>query len=670
MKPTPMVQLIAVILDADVDSVTRKLLEAGVIDFIDRKEVAGELELKTIGDSESTREIARLRSKIETMLAEAAVDTSSIELDLSRMDSLDLENVASQIDRVSRRIEEFRTTESDAELELGNLHEIKRQISLFGTMDSAINSEPRFSFLSFHTGSVEEMKAPNLRDSIDPFSAVLVENGASDGRLHFVLIAMKRDDRTMEEILHGHGWSDMPAITPVDRGREVESSIEERISRTTQRIDEAREGRIAELDSYREELVEFWKQLRIRELYGEVQSNFSRTKRTVVFSGWMPEHRREEIEGRIHDACGNRHYVEWRHPSPLEIKSIPVEMRNPKFLAPFELLVRNFALPAYGSVDPTPLVALTYLVMFGLMFGDAGHGLVLILAGIIGRLIGRPRDSVRKLLTLLIWCGASAVITGVLFGSYFGMQWFPPIWFDFHGIVSGHSGGRLVSNIYDVLAITVYFGVSVIGLGLLINWINLIGRRNWFELIFDKAGVLGGVVYGAGFAGGVSFVRSGYTTLPDARLLLLGIAFPLVLFAFKPPIVYLRKRRRGRAGRLHLLSFVDFAMEWIVEMLELFSGYLANTLSFMRVAGLGIAHEALLIAFFEIAYSVGGGTIKPLSLLVLLAGQILTILLEGLSAGIQSLRLNYYEFFSKYFTAAKRGYSPVSLQTKARKESA
>ena len=103
-------------------------------------------------------------------------------------------------------------------------------------------------------------------------------------------------------------------------------------------------------------------------------------------------------------------------------------------------------------------------------------------------------------------------------------------------------------------------------------------------------------------------------------------------------------------------------MEWVVEMLEIFSGYLANTLSFMRVAGLGIAHVSLMAAFFQIAGMVGGGGTNLWTVLLLIAGNVLVIALEGLSAGIQSLRLNYYEFFSKYFRGAGKAYMPVSLR--------
>ncbi|MFW5710668.1 MAG: V-type ATPase 116kDa subunit family protein, partial [Spirochaetota bacterium] len=98
--------------------------------------------------------------------------------------------------------------------------------------------------------------------------------------------------------------------------------------------------------------------------------------------------------------------------------------------------------------------------------------------------------------------------------------------------------------------------------------------------------------------------------------------------------------------------------------LEIFSGYLSNTLSFMRVAGLGIAHVSLMMAFFQIAeMAASGGRFTLWSYLILLLGNALVIGLEGLSAGIQSLRLNYYEFFSKYFAGNGRAYAPISLRS-------
>jgi V/A-type H+-transporting ATPase subunit I len=332
-------------------------------------------------------------------------------------------------------------------------------------------------------------------------------------------------------------------------------------------------------------------------------------------------------------------------------------------LKPFQMLVQNYATPAYGTIDPTPLVAVTYLCMFGLMFGDAGHGLVLMIGGLLGLTLGRGlSDGVRNLFKLISWCGGAAVLAGVLFGSYFGFSLVPALWFDYHGAVVGHAHeGSLVSNIFGILAITLYFGIGVISLGLVLNWINLVVTRRWLDLFLSKGGLLGAWMYGAGVYVGAVFARSGYRELPPAGLLFWILGVPALLLALGPPLHSLG--HHGKSRRFGFFTLVDWFMEWIVELLEIASGYLANTLSFMRVAGLGVAHVSLMIAFTRIAGLLAGPSGWSVwSVLVYVSGNTLVILLEGLSAGIQSLRLNYYEFFSKYFTSSGRTYAPVTLR--------
>jgi V/A-type H+-transporting ATPase subunit I len=343
-------------------------------------------------------------------------------------------------------------------------------------------------------------------------------------------------------------------------------------------------------------------------------------------------------------------------------------MKNPKFLSPFEMLVTNYAVPEYGTVDPTPIVAVAYLMMFGLMFGDAGHGLVIALIGLLGNFLTRNdgESGVHKIFQLMIWCGLSAIITGILFGSYFGHRLFQPLWFDYHGIIAGHDQAGLVKDIYGILLITIYFGIAIIGIGLLLNWINCISKGHWFKLFMDKGGLIGGWMYGAGVYASFFFVSHEYKSLPESNTLFLLLGLPALLFTLKPPLEFMlhnKKHPHNRAA-FRVSTLLNFMMEWLVEMLEIFSGYLANTLSFMRVAGLGIAHVSLMIAFDQIAGMITGGKsgFNIWALLVLLAGNVLVIGLEGLSAGIQSLRLNYYEFFSKYFSGTGKVYSPISLK--------
>jgi V/A-type H+-transporting ATPase subunit I len=302
--------------------------------------------------------------------------------------------------------------------------------------------------------------------------------------------------------------------------------------------------------------------------------------------------------------------------------------------------------------------------MFGLMFADVGQGLILAILGALGVYFlrnNKQKQGFYHLSWLVVWCGCSSIFFGTLFGSFFGTGLFPPLWFDFHGIISGRSAhNSAISDVFDILSITIYFGISVIVLGLLFNWINLIREKKWVELFFDKGGILGGWIYGGGIYIASYVVAHSYKQFPPGTVLFLLAGLPSLLLFIKAPYHYF-KYETGYPDKKSGLPFalINFLMEWVVELLEIFSGYLSNTLSFMRVAGLGIAHVCLMISFFTLA----GMTSGIASVLILILGNILVICLEGLTAGVQALRLNYYEFFTKFFHGTGKLYTPISLSS-------
>ncbi len=331
------------------------------------------------------------------------------------------------------------------------------------------------------------------------------------------------------------------------------------------------------------------------------------------------------------------------------------------------MLVKNYAVPEYGTVDPTFFVMFTYLIMFGLMFSDVGQGIVLVLFGLLSSILFKGmRQGLRNLSKLIAWCGVSSIIFGGLFGSYFGMEWLKPVWFDFYGIVVGNSNTKsYVSDLFDILTISLYFGITVISVGLLFNWINLTIKGKWVNLILDKGGVMGGWIFGGGIYAAIYLIRHGYKELPAGIDLFILVGIPAIFLFLKSPIFAIIERKEKPKKPFTVFMIFNFLMEGIVELLEVFSGYLSNTLSFLRVAGLGIAHVSLMAAFFELARMASAGSVVQFSIwsiIILVVGNILVIGLEGLSAGIQSLRLHYYEFFTKFFSGSGEIYSPVSLR--------
>jgi V/A-type H+/Na+-transporting ATPase subunit I len=672
MFTSPMKLLAALALSGDADAIAKELLRLGALELVSLKELSGDWKAG-LSPSEpriSAVRIAELRARAELFMAMAQPPIRRPDLDASAEGASsqpDLDAAAKLLDTVAADVNGLRERQKALQDEILKLEEIRRQIEAFDDLKAGAAASSTYSFLTIRAGLLAPDKLERLSAELEGMPSVLLpSDGSGGGASGVVLVAMKRDAARIEPLLERMGWED--ARLPDTGGGKAEAARELSAKVDALRARQADCGReLQELFGLRaEKLASLWAELRVAELTARLRSSFSTTERTVLFSGWIPAAKTAEVERGIRGAARGPCSIEWLEPRQGEAAAlpVPVEMRNPEALKPFEGLVRNYAVPEYGSVDPTPFVAVAYLSMFGLMFGDAGHGLVVALLGLFGiaraRRLGKP-DGLFK---VMAYCGAAAIVAGALFGSYFGFELLPPLWFDYHAVVNGHEAAGAVRSIYDILGITIRFGMAVLGLGFLLNWINLIRKRDWFTLIMDKGGFIGGWIYGAGAWVAFYFVAHDYKGLPPTSLLALVLGIPSLLLAAKGPLEFiLRGRRHGKRFKPGMV--MDFFMEWIVELLEIYSGYLANTLSFMRVAGLGIAHVSLMTAFFQIARMISpAGPLSPAAIAVLVLGNALVISLEGLSAGIQSLRLNYYEFFSRYFNGSGKAYRPISLRYK------
>lgn len=667
MFPSRMIKLFSVVLARDADRVTRGLLRQGVMQFVTMSEMENELSsrLHQVNEQHTLTRITEIRKRIEGFLHPLGfIPSIPHDTDVNtQQEMIDTAAVTKKLDDIAERRQAIRERQRLVQQERAKLEDIKRHIDLYGTDLSTIALKQEQSFIAMRIGTVPAAQKQKLDERLRDYPSVHMPVGAENDHIHYIIIFMRRDREKIEQMLHALGWvpADIPRTLP-DMKDTLFQDLSEKIDALAAKQKQLQEDAEQIVQSNSDELNQLWVKSRVNELFFSIQSYFKKSSRLIVFSGWVPVSKKASLSRVIEEATDGKCFYEWLEPEKQhDEKDAPVQLRNPGFLKPFQMLVANFGVPEYGSIDPTPFIMPIYLGMFGLMFSDVGHGILICIFGIVGvHLFKRKSEVWQNLSALLVWCGASSTLFGLLLGSYFGMSWFKPLWFDFHGVVLGHTNHvSAIKDISDILAITVYFGIAVIVLGLLFNWINLINRKRWQELVFDKGGILGGWLYGGGIFCGWYMVQGGYRTLPDKTTLLLLIGIPALLLFMKAPIHYIQHRDQN-TSRFSIFMLLHFGMEWIVELLEIFSGYLSNTLSFMRVAGLGIAHVSLMIAFFSLAQMTQG----VYSLIILIAGNILVICLEGLSAGIQALRLNYYEFFTKFFHGTGKLYTPISLKSK------
>ncbi len=647
--------LTAVVMESDRDSVVKALLEKGVMEFVHIGSLPSDKMARLSSHSSSVPKavLTDMRIRVETLMREGGIALPELSGDsVETVPALDMDSFRRTLDKLSLSLQSIRDKQRLINQEINALDEIMRY-----------SNEKKEEYLDLRVGVNTHGSSEDLLNRLEQIGGVFLFSEKP-----FVSLTLRRDSSRVTDTMDKFGWTES---TDSEAQKNAESlaiaGAERQIAAFREELTSLGSEAGSRIKSMAGELSSIWTVVRIHELCEHVESYFSYTRNTTLFSGWVPEEEADDVGALISRVTDGRCIIEWTDASEMPREEVPVEMTSPRILRPFERMVNNYSIPEYGSINPTPFTAVAYLAMFALMFADLGQGFILLLVGLVGRWI-YSRNPMKKdglisryLCSLLIFLGPASMVGGLLFGSCFGFSLIPALWFNFDAVVEGEPVQGLIQDIYDILGITIRFGIVVIYLGLVLNWINLIRKKRFFELVFDKNGIVGGVMYALGIWFAWGFVASGYSTFPSSPFFMPVLAACLLLIVIKGPIgavINARKGHKEGVGRV----IIDTVMDFLVEVLEIFSGLLSNTLSFMRVAGLGIAHASLMSAFYQMAAMPGNIVAE---VLIMILGNALVIVLEGLSAGIQALRLNYYEFFTKYFTGHGIAFEPVGLRSKA-----
>jgi vacuolar-type H+-ATPase subunit I/STV1 len=378
------------------------------------------------------------------------------------------------------------------------------------------------------------------------------------------------------------------------------------------------------------------------------RKKFLHTGDTVFIGGWIDADRIEQLTGLLRRTCGSRFYLYIYTMDEMArlADDVPVRLKNNRFFRSFEMLVRNIGLPAHSEIDPTPFAAISFLLIFGVMFGDIGQGLVLAAAGAVLKVAAR-RARLGPLYgdagTILISAGFSASIFGVLYGSVFSSEhlvsalWFHPM-----------------QHIMDLFLATIMMGAFLIALGMVFNVINLMREGSRAGALFGTRGLAGLAVYVGSLFLLARYRAAGISPGGAAMALVYGV--PLGAFMLRNIL----ERLLFGSGAIFPHGVFEYIVESMVEILEMCSGYIGNTVSFIRAGAFALSHAGLSIAVYTLAEMAGPGP-SPGSAAVIITGNVFIILLEGLVCGIQSMRLEYYEFFGKFFRGGGTEFTPVNF---------
>jgi V/A-type H+-transporting ATPase subunit I len=376
------------------------------------------------------------------------------------------------------------------------------------------------------------------------------------------------------------------------------------------------------------------------------KSNLLRSKTMSAFQGWVPKDRIPELEvffDRTIKKVKGRLIFWFDEPDPDE--EMPSVMKNPRLFQAYEVLTRQYGYPNSREMDPTPISTILWITMFGLMFPDFGHGIFILgLGASFAYVLKRNMMGINmiKIGKLMIGLGISAIIFGLLLGEFF-MTEVTPLW---PGLEPGWVMDPL--NVMWIIKIAIFFGIAQIILAMSLSIFNHIRNGETLEALLSEHGVAGlitfiGIVI-------VAFEFLGISIVP-------GIRFPrleLGVFSHWTFIIPV-------AGICAVFAKPIITGEGITIgfgiILETLISFLANMLSYARIAGFCIAHAALALVvhnLLQVNLALGIG----LGLIFLNA---FALTLELLVAMIQALRLLYYEFKTKFFEGTGTSFSPYKL---------
>jgi V/A-type H+/Na+-transporting ATPase subunit I len=566
---------------------------------------------------------------------------------VDQMNAIEIEDAQPVVDGIDAEIHAVTDRRAEEQKKLEQNQNFLAQLEPISDLDVDISSlrNSRYVFTTIGTIPCENMERLRMSLVRIPFAMLTLREGPHEAVVWVAGLQSQAD--ILERALRS-AYLNSLTMPESYKGTlvEVTAAIRREIDSSQARFRELDEQLLQLRKKYESQLQSLFWQVNAGRILADAIAHFGKLQHTYIIFGWVPAIRLPLLIERL-KVVSKSIVIETFPVRRAGVASdVPVTLSNNRLLRPFQELVTTFAQPRYDEIDPTILMAITFPILFGAMFGDVGHGIELALVGLLltsGRVkFLRALSGLGRLITI---CGVSAALFGFLYGSFFGLEnVVPALWF------------HPINNILTILAFSVGAGIFLLTVGYLIGILNAWIARDWGRFFFDHNGLAGLVLYWS-LLGIVASIAIKNFPIPTAILVLLAVvAGVAVMFSeiWKHMLENIHPLVEGGLG--------TYLIQVIFEMFETLIAYLSNSLSYMRVGAFAVAHAGLSSVFFILAELVSPGHGIGYWIVVVI-GNIFIIGFEGLIVGIQTMRLEYYEFFSKFFRGGGLRSQPLSLRS-------
>ena len=528
------------------------------------------------------------------------------------------------------------------------LHEAEKNLNLckrFVGMNVEIEKVIRMNYMTARFGripndSISKLEAYKDNEFVD-FAVCTKDRTHSWG----VYFAPKEEVEEIDKIFNGLFFEPIDLVNENETPTQKTEDYKKEIPILIKQLDDAQ----AELNKYIDDnfdvISRYLSKLEELYLYAGIRTKALQHNNSFIIVGWIPTANEKQLKSRLKKIRSVE--LDFSNAKDELDKNPPVKLKNCFFAKPFEFYTDMYGVPEYNEVDPTFFIAITYTVIFGIMFADLGQGFCLTIAGIL--MWKLKKMAIGK---ILLPCGISAMIFGTIFGSVFGFEHVLDPMFRLFGFEEKPIEVMASENINTIILGAIGIGVFLLLIAMFINVYTLLRRKDVGRALFGTSGVSGIIFYGALVFGLAAEIFMGIHVMTLPYILGL-IVLPFLLIFFAEPLADLVN------GEEHWQpeSWGGYIVENLFESIEVLLGYVTNTMSFLRVGAFVLVHAGMMLVVFVLAETVGGAGYW----VVVVIGNALVMVLEALLVAIQVLRLEYYEMFSRFYSGEGKPFEPVNV---------
>lgn len=547
---------------------------------------------------------------------------------------LSIDDMKNELSEITDNISDGKKTRDELVKQKADNEEYIKYLSYAKKIDCDLKQIFNMEYIRARFGHMPAGGYKMLNTYLNDMEAVLVETCRADTEVWGFYFAPESNGDEVNRVFDSLYFEQIFLPGDIEGTPEqVTAELYRRNEEIDKKLGEIASDVSANMDKSKDELIRIYSLARKRQQFTDVLANAAHSKDFFYIVGWMSEKDAKDMKKKTRSDEGILMFYTEKAENLKNIITPPTKLKNNPVFRPFEFFVKMYGLPGYEEIDPTPLLAVTYILFFGMMFGDVGQSALLALGGF---LIYKFKKI--DLANIIGICGLSGMIFGVLYGSVFGKE----------DIIKGIIPP--MDNITTLLITTIAMGAVIIVIGILLNIRNCLDKGEKGEMIFGHNGIAGLVFY----VSVIIFALSKFVPaikVPSGLMIALIVVSLLAIF-LKEPLIALTEGKKDwlpKGGMFYVQSFF--------ELFEVLLSYFSNTISFLRIGAFAIVHVGMMMAVEMLA---SGGTVKVI--IVSILGNLLVMVMEGLVVGIQVLRLEYYEMFSRYFTGNGKPFESLRIK--------